>query len=156
MTLLRFTRGVGLAGAIVRFATWSQFSHVGFRLDDGRVLDACPGIGVSIHEQIDEESDHAEYFSIEAPKVIIAGAVEWAKTQVGKSYDWTAIYGMAFRRDWHDDRAWFCSELVTAAFDQQHWPLIRDSDQYDRITPRDTHMSTRIRKCDPQPKFSGR
>lgn len=149
MALLRFTRGVGIAGAIVRFATWSDFGHVGFKLDDGTVLDSCPEIGVSIRDAEDDET--TEYWSIAAPKKTISDAVEWAKEQVGKGYDWSAIYGMTLRRDWHSDSSWFSSEIVAAAFDNAGWPLIRDSSRFDRITPRDLMMATRIQRCNPQP-----
>ncbi len=153
MTLIRFTRGTGIGGAIVRWATWGSAGHVGFRLDDGKVLDACPGMGVSIRDA--EDDDSTEYWSIAAPKQTIQDAVDWAKQQVGKPYDWTAIYGMAFRRDWHQDTAWFCSELVTAAFDTVHWPIVRDSGRFDRVTPRDLMMATRIQRLNPQPRFLG-
>lgn len=153
MTLLRFTRGDGLPGAIVRFATWSDFGHVGFKLDDGKVLDATPQYGVSIRDAVDDE--FTAYWGIAAPTKNIAAAVEWATLQQGKPYDWSAIYGMAFRRDWHKDDAWFCSELITSAFDNAHWPLIRDSGLFDRVTPRDLLMSTRIRRVDQQVHPSG-
>jgi uncharacterized protein YycO len=149
MTLLRFTRGTGLGGAIVRLATFCSFAHVGFKLDDGKVLDATPTFGVSIRDAVDDET--TEYWSIAAPKATIAAAVEWGKAQVGKPYDWTSIIGLGLRRDWHCDSAWFCSELVTAAFDHVHWPIIRDSGRFDRITPRDLMMATRIQRLKPQP-----
>lgn len=147
MALLRFSRGSGIGAFIVRTATWSEWAHVGFLLDDGMVLDACPGFGVSIRKAEDDES--VEYWDICAPKKSIADAVEWAKTQIGKPYDWRAITGFVTHRDWHDDRAWFCSELVEAAMDSVHWPLLHDSNRYDRITPRDLMMSTRIRAALP-------
>lgn len=147
MTLLRFTRGTGFGGAFVRFTTFSDFAHVGFKLDDGTVLDACPGLGVSIRQADDDET--TEYWDVAAPKATIAEAVDWAKTQIGKRYDWLSIAGLFIRRDWHKNNAWDCSEFVTAAFDYVHWPLIRDSGKYDRITPRDLMMSTRIRPALP-------
>jgi len=146
MTTIRFTRGTGLACWIVRTATWDWSSHVGFKLDDGTVLDATPDFGVSIRNAVDDET--TEYWKILAPKQHIANAVTYAKGQVGKPYDWKAIIGMGLRRDWHDDSKWFCSELVEGAFDFVHWPLVRDADLLDRITPRDLRMSTRIQKIE--------
>lgn len=35
----------------------------------------------------------------------------WLQAQVGKPYDWTALAGIFFRRDWSEDDSWFCSEL---------------------------------------------
>jgi uncharacterized protein YycO len=42
-------------------------------------------------------------------------AQDWLESQVGKGYDWRAIYGFAGgAREWNDDFAWFCFELVAA------------------------------------------
>lgn len=149
MTSLRFSRGTGIAGAVVRFATWSPLGHVGFKLDDGSVLDATPEYGVALRQTYDDPG--TEYWKIVAPKQNIADAIQWAKGQIGKPYDWTAIIGMGLRRDWHDDSKWFCSEFCEGAFDYAHWPLIRDSGKLDRITPRDLTMSTRIERLPANP-----
>ena len=142
MISLRFSRGTGVAGAIVRWATWSPFAHVGFKLDNGKVLDATPEYGVSVRDAEDDKT--TQYWRILAPKQHISDAVEYARLQVGKPYDWTAIYGMAARRDWHRDDKFFCSEIVEAAFDHVHWPLVRDFGKLNRITPRDLLLSMRI------------
>jgi len=147
MVLLRFSRGSGLAGWIVRTATWSSFSHVGFKLEDGFVLDATPEHGVAIRMAEDDET--TQYFQILAPTKYINDAISYARLQLGKPYDWTAIYGMAIRRDWWDDRSYFCSELCEAAFSHAHYPLVRDSKKFDRITPRDLLLSTRIKQIIP-------
>jgi len=144
MTTIRFTRGTGFGGAVVRIATWSPFAHVGFKLDDGKVLDATPDFGVSIRDAIDDET--TEYWKILAPRQHIADAVSYATRQVGKPYDWNAIYGLILRKDWHEDSKFFCSELVEAAFDFVHWPLVRDAGRLDRITPRDLLLSPRLAK----------
>src|SRR4051812_43821934 len=90
MVNLRIARGTGIGGAIVRFGTWSNFAHVGFKLDDGKVLDAVPELGVSIRDAEDDGS--TEYWKILAPKQHIDGMIEWGKTQIGKKYDWGGIY----------------------------------------------------------------
>jgi uncharacterized protein YycO len=151
MVSIRFSRGSGLAGAIVRYATWSDFAHVGFKLDEGSVLDATPEAGVTMRIAADDATTQYWRIAAEDP-VVIDQAVLWAKGQIGKPYDWTAIYGMALRRDWHKDTAWFCSELVTAAFDAAGWPLITDSGKCNRITPRDLTLATRIVQIVPPPE----
>ncbi len=54
--LIRFSRGTGWASAVVRLATWSWAAHVGFKLPDGRVLDATPEHGVAIRTAEDDGS----------------------------------------------------------------------------------------------------
>jgi hypothetical protein len=34
-----------------------------------------------------------------------------ARSQKGKKYDWSAIFGIAFRTGWNSTAKWFCSEL---------------------------------------------
>jgi lysozyme len=142
LALIRFSPGVGLAGAIVRYATWSWCAHVGFKLADGHVLDAAPDTGVSIHTVVDDPG--TQYYRVDCPDAVLAEALHWATTQIGKPYDWTAIYGMALHRDWHNDSAWFCSEFVEGAFDAAGYPLVVDNGRVDRISPRDLLLSPRL------------
>jgi uncharacterized protein YycO len=64
---------------------------------------------------------------------------EAALTQVGKKYDWTALVGIPFHRDWSEDYAWFCSEFIAWAFDQGGTPLF-NSENIHRITPGHIYM----------------
>jgi uncharacterized protein YycO len=127
--------------------TFCYYSHVGFKLEDGLVLDATPSYGVAFREAQDDET--TIYFQPIAPKAHIEKAVSWAKEQIGRPYDWTAIRGFVLQRDWHsDDSKWFCSEMICAAFTNAGWPLVRDGHLFDRITPRDLLLSTRIKPVD--------
>ena len=42
--------------------------------------------------------------------------IEWAKTQVGKSYDFKGAFGIALSPDrkWNEDDSWFCHEFCAA------------------------------------------
>lgn len=142
MITIRFTNGRGLSGAIVRWATWSRYGHVGFKFDNNKVLDATPDYGVSYRDAVDDDS--TEYWRILAPHQKIEAAAAWAMTQIGKPYDWAAICGWAWRKDWHNDKAWDCSELICAAFDSVNCPLVRSDGLLTRITPRDLRLSERI------------
>jgi uncharacterized protein YycO len=71
-------------------------------------------------------------------------AFEWALTQAGKSYDFSAIGGIALDRDWRDSRRWFCSELIAAAFEAAGSPLLNPSANVWRITPRDLLLSMQL------------
>jgi uncharacterized protein YycO len=143
LALIRFSPGVGTAGAIVRYATWSWCAHVGFKITDGgHVLDAAPGTGVSIHNVVDDPG--TQYYRVDCPDAVLAKALHWALGQIHKPYDWTAIYGMAVHRDWHDESRWFCSELIEGAFDAAGYPLVVDNGLVNRITPRDLLLSPRL------------
>jgi uncharacterized protein YycO len=144
--LIRFSRGTGWGGAIIRWATWSWAAHVGFKLPDGRVLDATPQFGVSIRAATDEGS--ARYYLPHAPQDLVRNAVAYASQQVGKPYDWTAIIGRAVRRDWHKPDRWFCSELIEAAMYEAGCELLNDDNHVNRITPRDLLLSLRMTPCE--------
>jgi uncharacterized protein YycO len=151
--LLRFGDGTGWQAGLVRWGTWSPFSHVSFRLDDGRLLDATPNCGVSIRRVSDDEK--TEYWRPTVPLGASEAAVAWAKTQIGKPYDWSGITGFTLRRgvptkrDWHDQKAWFCSEIVCCAYDVVGAPLLQDSGAFNRITPRDLLLSTQLERYFP-------
>lgn len=148
MLTLRFSRGNGLAGWVVRTFTWSPFAHCGFKLDNGMVLDATPELGVTLREARDDAT--TQYWRlVDPPPGVEERALKWAMDQRGLPYDWTAIEGFIMRRDWHKNDRFFCSELIEAAFDRAGWPLVRDSWLADRITPRDLLLSERITRVRP-------
>lgn len=151
--LIRFSRGTGLGGAVVRWATWSWCAHVGFKLDDGTIIDATPEFGVAHRDAVDDET--TKYYAVDqtgmyhgVPTVTNydKDLMRWLTMQIGKPYDWTAIYGMAFRRDWHKPTRWFCSELVAGAWADVGYPLVIDDGKIDRITPRDLLLSPFLRR----------
>lgn len=142
--LVRFSRGIGWEAAAVRWFTWSDYAHVGFLLPENTILDATPQYGVSLrpwHRATDDDSATC-YCAISAPKAQIDAAIYWAASQVGKPYDWTAIYGFLAHRDWHRDTSWFCSEFVIQATLIGGCPLLSyQKRQVDRITPCDIRLS---------------
>jgi uncharacterized protein YycO len=141
--LIRFSRGTGWEGAVVRWATWCWAAHVGFKLPDGRVLDATPEFGVATRIAADDPT--TRYFLPHAEQTQVRNAVAYAAQQIGKPYDWTALIGMAVRRDWHKPDKWFCSELVEAAMYEAGCELLDDDNHVDRITPRDLLLSPRMK-----------
>lgn len=139
---LVFTSGEGIAGAVTRWWTWDKVGHVAAEIEPGLFLDATPSRGVAKHCDL-AGTIIAEY-RVMVPDRTIEEAVWWAAMQAGARYDWSAIYGMPFRRDWHDPRKWFCSELWAAAFEYAGEPLLRAT-HLDRVTPRDLRMSPLLR-----------
>ena len=126
--------------AAIRFTTRSWASHVEFwDADTQTTLGARAKGGVAIRPCSGDKYTKVEQFT--APGIL--EAYKWALTQVGKPYDYSAITGIAFDRDWHDEKKWFCSELVTVAFEKAGLPILstRPSACVYRITPRDLLLS---------------
>ncbi len=69
--------------------------------------------------------------------------IELAKTQIGKPFDNTALYGflddMGYgpKRDWRDTSSFFCSEFVAWALEESHFFPYTLVAAKNRITPAD-------------------
>lgn len=138
MITLRFSGGLGIAGRVIQAATWSWCSHVDFVLPDGRLLGAVPGQGVCIRAP-EADADRVELYQADVPD----WAVAYAKSQLGRPYDWGGILGWALHRDWQCMDRWFCSELVAWSCQSASTPLLR-TDAAWRVTPRDLLLSPHL------------
>jgi uncharacterized protein YycO len=141
--LLRFSRGEGILGALVRTVTWSDFAHVGVRLPGGHVLDATPQYGVSCREVVDDE--HVCYFTVAgASSLTWERAIDFVWSQIDQPYDFTGALGVGLHRDWRKSGHWDCSETWTAAFEVAGFPLLR-AEHLDRVTPATLLLSPYLR-----------
>lgn len=142
MIRIRFSRGLGWKAALIRQATSSAFSEVGFKMPDHAVFDVTPRYGAIPRYVLDDDS--TRYLVPEIPDETVAQAVRWAAGFAGRPFDWGALHGIG--RNWRDDRAWFPSELVAAAFDAVGAPLLPNFDHKKRVTPRDLLLSDKLVK----------
>lgn len=115
---LIFSRKHHVGSMLVRLGTWSQWGHCGIVTDywnEARVIEATAMYGVierPLHEFLEETSEYA-FKEVEVPNA--EAGIEWARSQLGKSYDWTGVIGMPFHREWGHDDKWFCSEFCETA-----------------------------------------
>lgn len=126
---------------IIRFLTWSQWSHVAVELDDGRVVEAVWS-GVRITTFAECTKHMSKYTLVELKKEdeeTTSKAVAWLLEQVGKNYDKSALFGFLAKRDWQNPLKWFCSELV-AVFLKLLGYRIANSTQISRVTPQMLYM----------------
>jgi uncharacterized protein YycO len=135
---LVFTRRRGVVPRLIRFFTWSDWSHVGI-VFDGKIIESVAGIGVrevALAQAIPKGTDFQILsYRCDDPAAVIAAA----RTQIGKPYDNSAIFGFIGRRDWQKPDSWFCSELVAWAFAHAGFALFRP-DSVHRVTPGDLWM----------------
>ena len=131
--------------AAIRFTTRSWASHAEFNVDGKFTLGARTDGGVQERPCSEDHYSRIEQFTFndEHGWKMCEAAYDWALTQVGKPYDFSAVTGIALNRDLHDESKWFCSELVAVAFEKMGFPLLstRPSDKVYRITPRDLLLS---------------
>ena len=131
---LQFSTNNSIGARLIRWFTWSEYSHVDFVLEDGRLLGAQSD-GVFIRKP-NNHYTKVQRVSVEAP----ASVLKHARSQIGKPYDYGGIFGIILRRNWHDPKRWFCSEYVAWAFKEAKAPLLR-TERANRITPRDLLLS---------------
>lgn len=137
MIKLLFTRKRSIGSWIIRFRTWSNYSHVDI-VDGDDAIGALAFEGVkvrNIKDVIDEASDYRV--------VIVEGdeqkAIEYAKSKIGKKYDWLAIFGIGLKTGWESSGRYMCSEFVNQALIEGGTKLF-DSKYDGRVTPEHIYM----------------
>lgn len=137
---IRFVTEDDLVSRMIRVQTWCEFSHVEFVLDDGTTLGAHFSGGVRIRPANYSQFTKIAVFDVPVTAEQKATILGFANAQLGKGYDTEAIAGLVSHHDWRNPDKWFCSELVTAAFEQA-FPLLHVPNSVNRITPRDVLLS---------------
>lgn len=130
----------------IRWNTRCPWSHAGFYLSASHAYLSAQlrgGVRVRWTDGIKYPEKFSAIAFYTAPKV--EEAYNWARGQVGKPYDWTAITGLALNRNWREDDSWFCSELVAAAFEAVGAPLFAEGMCAWRVTPRDLTTSLAVK-----------
>lgn len=109
-------KGRGFLSQIIRWQSRSRYSHAALQLRDGSVIEAWQFKGV--HMKYIRDWRHIEAYDI----AHTTGAQwhrieEFAKSQLGKPYDYRGVFSFITRSRPTDNSRWFCSELVFAAAD---------------------------------------
>lgn len=123
-----------LPGAIlIRSVTWSRWSHVAVLIDDNTCIEAVwPRVKYSSVEEVKQK--HPKWCIVDFDVPDEAAAINFAKLQVGKRYDVTALFGILIHRDWAQDSDWFCSEYAAATLEAGKKNIFRH-DIVKRIVP---------------------
>jgi uncharacterized protein YycO len=135
-----YVRRSNIGSVLLRFFTWSSWSHCGVVTPEGTVIEAAAFHGVVERPASEFMADGVAQFAFkEIPVADDAAAIAWARAQIGKPYDWNGVIGLALRRDsWQDEDAWFCSELVEGAC--AAGGRRRFVEQVERVTPQSSWM----------------
>lgn len=113
------TRSLALSSLAIRARLLEPWSHAMVMDSPTHIIDATFQAGGVRRRPIEKALAGRVVAKYEdAPLPRDAEARAWLYDQVGKAYDWRAIYGWAGAgRDWHDEHAWFCFELIAAAIE---------------------------------------
>jgi uncharacterized protein YycO len=102
------------ASLLIKLFTLSWWSHCAI-LDGDFVIDATLASGVRRIPYREWEEHYTYHEAVNFPCANKDKAIEFARAQVGKSYDWLGILSFIFRKNYEDTSKWFCSELVAEA-----------------------------------------
>jgi hypothetical protein len=133
--MIALYQGKSLVSRLIRWFTWSKYSHVAWLCQDGSVIEAwhrggvrrqpslsavhTPGTRVELFQVLTHEFRELNYAQREAVETFLT-------QQLGARYDFLGILGFLTRARMEKHGAWFCSELVTRALNHAGvWPLLR-------------------------------
>ncbi|WP_197329516.1 YiiX/YebB-like N1pC/P60 family cysteine hydrolase [Ralstonia syzygii] len=123
---------------VIRACTWSAWSHVAL-VDGDQVIESIPGHGVRRVLLTEALRDTSHHELVSLPGRAAMQVLAAAASQIGLPYDYSAVLGIGLHRDWQEEDAWFCSELIAWAFQQAGVPLFR-ADCIRRVTPQHLYM----------------
>lgn len=117
----------GIGGILVSLFTFSKWNHSAIYFEDtGRVYDSTffTGVRCTNIESYKQKYPRHDIYYIRVPDE--DSAKKFAHEQLGKSYDWTALFGLVFRNSWEEPDSWFCSELAEATIKASGLTRFRD------------------------------
>jgi hypothetical protein len=140
MITLRFVTGRDPVSAVIRafeYGFWA--SHVEAQMPDGSLLGAHANGGVLARPRGYDalEVVREMFVSIPATDAQADKFYAFLRGQLGKPYDTKAIAGIVAQRDWRDDGAWMCSELMAAALCECGIFPAHLATEFNHVTPRD-------------------
>lgn len=121
---------------LVKFFTFSEWSHVAIEVG-GIVYEAkWSGVRKTTFGQLSKEQ--GKIFTKVVYGLDVKVLREFLDDQVGKPYDFPALFALPFRSNWGSEDAWFCSEygakgLFLAGFNFKNFPAWR-------VTPKDLFL----------------
>ena len=143
--ILQFVTSETLSDRIIRFMTKSPFSHVDIVLDNG-LLGARLNGGVKIRNFDYMKFSKVVKYKVDIPDDASKVAIQAAISQIGKPYDWRAVFSwLFFMREWDDPNKWFCSELIAWAIHQAHYSITNWSHSK-MVSPQDLLYSTMLKE----------
>lgn len=122
---IAFLKGRGIIDLAIRLWTWSKYSHCEIIFNDGRTFGCDVSFpGTTKYTKKTYDPAYWDIFnldiSLEQENIIR----KFTNQEVNCKYDWIGIFFTQFIPLGFEMKArWFCSEVVTAAFQKIGWLL---------------------------------
>ncbi len=113
------TRAHSVGSLAIRARLWENWSHALAPVSPVSCIDATMQHGgVRKRQLVQALAPASARLYLHMPLEREADASAFLYEQIGTDYDHEAIFGWAGAgRDWHDDTAWFCFELIAGAIE---------------------------------------
>jgi hypothetical protein len=112
-------KGTSWLSKLIKFRTLSEYSHIAIEIDnivyEAWTSDGCNG-GVKSHSPLFYHSEGTKFDTYSFEMKNIQKYKNFLEMQVGKKYDWKAIFNFALNWNKQNSDAWFCSELADLFF----------------------------------------
>ena len=145
MIQINFYKDKGLFPFLIRWFTNSDYNHVDVSFYEGHLRKTISANSKGVKEYTHLKQHQGMYFLFSLHPEVESAIINNLKSQLGKKYDWLAIFSFFFRRNWERQNKWFCSELVLWAFNRAGYQILHTKFLH-KITPRDISLSTRATK----------
>lgn len=153
---IQLHKGSSIVSRLIKWQTRSQYSHAsvwfvaGDDIAGGTVIESVEGHGVRALPADRFAQDRAEgrisVYAIPTLTTTQARAVrDYMTTEIGRKYDWRAVFKFITRRTHGSDDRWFCSELVFAAFQHAGVTLFNGTEAW-AVWPGQLATSTLVRR----------
>jgi uncharacterized protein YycO len=142
MTLyLQLHKGTSFFSRLIRWQTRSPYSHASVLFYDTSdadlsvVIESMEGHGVrSIPALAYRDARLSGKIALYRVPSLTDGQIATIRAfmegQIGKQYDWPAVFKFITRRKHAHDERWFCSELVFAAFQEAGVTLLNGTEAW--------------------------
>ena len=117
---------------IISTVTACKYHHVGAVFGDFVIEARFKGV---VKTPLDEFKKRGEYEIFDYPLDNEDVALDFAKMQIGKEYDFAGLISFPLRVQWQDSSKWYCSESVAAITKAGGNPIAHES--LTGVSPRD-------------------
>lgn len=113
-----YARGWSIGSLLIRNADsgkGSRWSHCGILTPEQTVIEAQVRHGVTETPLAEFLARYSRVQQVQVHCLRPDRGISWARSQIGKGYDYLGVLGNWARESWEDESRWHCAELLEAA-----------------------------------------
>lgn len=139
---LKFSSNYNVMSLFIQICELTRIGHVEFIFSDGRTIFPTPWLGRTIMAK-EWSHRYEKIFELDVTAEEEATIRNWAETQLGVEYDWSAILKRRNKKEsWKDGTTWICSEFVAYGLELININLFENSRKV--ISPYDVYNKVNL------------